>query len=167
LIFVTTGSMLPFDRLTRAVDEWAARCRRDDVLVQIGTGKYQPRHARWVRMMKPREFTRAVQECELVVAHLGMGSIITAMQARKPVLLLPRLHALGELTSDHQLHGAEWLRDRAGVWIADDTEHLQRLLDDFAAGRVKRPEAGASEFASPELLEKVRSYIWHGTGMER
>lgn len=159
MIFVTVGSMFPFDRLTKATDSWAARAEVRDMLIQIGSGEYVPSHARWTRMMARREFNEAVSSCDLVVAHLGMGSIITALQAQKPILLLPRIFELGEHTSNHQLHGVDWLRNRPGIWIADDADSLHRYLDEFQAGRLTRPTDRPDEHASPELIAHVRDFI--------
>ena len=44
MIFVTIGSMFPFDRLIRVMDDWTARSGRKDVLAQIGNGGYVPQH---------------------------------------------------------------------------------------------------------------------------
>ncbi len=159
MIFATVGSMFPFDRLASGIDEWAGRSGYPDVLVQIGTGRYQPKHARWVRMLKPAEFTDAINACSLIVAHLGMGSVIAASQARKPLLLLPRQLALGEHTSDHQMDGVEWLRSRAGIWIAEDVPAMHRLLDDFVAGRIRHGIMEIQPYASEELLTHVKAFI--------
>lgn len=94
MIFTSVGSMLPFDRLVRAVDDWAAANRHVPVLIQIGDGTYQPRHADWVRIMPHDLYARRLAECTLFVAHVGIGSIFQALEARKQLLMLPRLATL-------------------------------------------------------------------------
>jgi len=42
--FATVGSQEPFDRLIRAVDEWAVLHGRSDVFAQIGDSTYCPEH---------------------------------------------------------------------------------------------------------------------------
>jgi UDP-N-acetylglucosamine transferase subunit ALG13 len=159
VIFVTVGSMFPFDRLAKGADEWAERNPRQPMLVQIGTGSYVPRFARSVRMLRPTEFGEAVGGATLVVAHLGMGSIITAMQARKPIVLMPRIFDLGEHTSDHQMHGTDWLRGRPGIWIADDVDALHHYLDAFRDGSLVQGSLGVEPHASTELIGRVRAFI--------
>jgi len=45
-----------------------------------------------------------MQNASVVVAHAGMGSVITAMQHNTPIVLLPRLLEAGEHTvSRHSL----------------------------------------------------------------
>ena len=49
MIFVTIGSMFPFDRLIRAMDDWAAAQPEPvELVAQIGEGSYRPAHMRWV-----------------------------------------------------------------------------------------------------------------------
>src|SRR5687768_13648940 len=98
MIFASVGSMLPFDRFVQAVDEWAAANPQTPVYLQIGNGTYEPRHAEWVRIMPHAEYSRRLRECTLFVAHVGMGSILQSLEARKQMLLLPRLQRLGEHT---------------------------------------------------------------------
>ena len=101
-VFVSVGSMMPFDRLTRAMDEWAATNPGIPVEIQIGKGDYEPRHAKWVRKLALPDYQARVAGCALFVAHCGMGSIISAIEAGKPILMLPRLQAMGEHNTDHQ-----------------------------------------------------------------
>ena len=44
MIFVTVGTQLPFDRLVRAVDAWAAEHPQVDVFGQIGPASFRPKH---------------------------------------------------------------------------------------------------------------------------
>ena len=61
MIFVTIGSMFPFDRLIRAMDAWAAeRAPETELLAQIGAGAYEPRNMPWVRRLDQADFARTV-----------------------------------------------------------------------------------------------------------
>ena len=111
MIFVTVGSMFPFDRLIRVMDEWTAAQGRDDVFAQIGNGTYEPKYMKWTRKLDQLDFAKTVQDSELIVAHAGMGSVIMADQYAKPIVLLPRIKDQGEHTTDHQLATAAWLNE--------------------------------------------------------
>ena len=106
--------MMPFDRLVQAMDEWAAAHPDVPVEIQIGRGKYEPRHAKFVRLMPVAEYRQRVADARLFVAHAGMGSIISAIEAGKPLLMLPRLQAQGEHNTDHQLATAASIGARPG-----------------------------------------------------
>lgn len=129
MIFVTVGSMFPFDRLIRAMDGWAARNAQEHIFAQIGDGSYLPQNMPYARMVPPSRFHEICHETDLIVAHAGMGSVISAAEIGKPIILFPRHAAWKEHTTDHQLHTAGWLRDRPGVFIADDDEDLDLQIE--------------------------------------
>ena len=62
---------------------------------------------KWVRLLAPEEFTNAVRSCSIIVAHAGTGSFFLAAQMAKPIVMVPRLAANHEHTTDHQLHTLE------------------------------------------------------------
>jgi UDP-N-acetylglucosamine transferase subunit ALG13 len=158
LIFASVGSMLPFDRLIRAVDEWAAANPSEPVYIQIGEGEYEPRHAPFVRMMPHTEYRQRLEDCDLFVAHVGMGSILQSLEARKQLLMLPRLAALREHTTDHQLHTAARFRDTEGLMIVDDTDALQAAMTRLLRQPLAR-SAGISRFAPQPMIDKVAQFL--------
>ena len=158
VIFASVGSMLPFDRLVRAVDDWAGENPGQPVYIQIGEGDYEPRHAPFTRVMPMADYRERLRTCDLFVAHVGMGSILQALEERKQMLLLPRLHALGEHTTDHQLHTAARFGHLAGLRIVDDVAALRREMGALLAQPM---EAGVaiSDAASPGLLAGVTAFL--------
>ena len=162
MIFVTVGTQLPFDRMVRAVDEWAGRAGNGErVFAQIGPSQYKPEHIKYAAFIDADEFQRRTREARAVIAHAGMGSIITALVMGKPILVMPRRAAMGEQRNDHQLATAQHFlaQGRIGV-AADEDELLARLekLDQLCAA--ERIEAKAS----PRLLRALRKFARCETG---
>jgi UDP-N-acetylglucosamine transferase subunit ALG13 len=157
-VFVSVGSMMPFDRLTRAMDEWAAANPGIPVEIQIGKGDYEPRHARSVRKLALPDYQARVAGCRLFVAHCGMGSIISAIEAGKPILMLPRLEAMGEHNTDHQLATARHVGIRPGLHVAADADHLKARASALLADSGASP-APISRFADPEFTARIRAFI--------
>ena len=154
MIFVTIGSMFPFDRLVRAMDAYAATAE-EPCLAQIGAGAFEPAHMEWVRSLPAADYARAVAECDLVVAHAGMGSVITAREYGKPIVLLPRRAALGEHNNDHQLDTAAWLRARSGIELAErETDLATCIKAARAGGKLDRVAAQAPE----AFLARLRAF---------
>ena len=158
MIFVTVGSMMPFDRLIRAMDEWA-RAHPDQIVVaQIGGGNYVPSNMSWTRMLSPSEYRDAVERSAAIVAHAGMGSFFFAMEMRKPIVMLPRYASKNEHTTDHQVHTVQWLRDKPGVHVAMMEDELEGAIDkalvnegaDF--GEFRR-------FAPEPFLKKIHQFL--------
>lgn len=158
MIFASVGSMLPFDRLVQAVDEWAAANPSEEVYLQIGRGEYEPRHAPFVRMMPHTEYRQRLEACDLFVAHVGMGSILQSLEACKQLLMLPRLASLREHTTDHQLHTAARFRDVQGLLIVDDVAALQAAMSRLLREPLPT-SAGLARHAPQPMLDRVAEYL--------
>ena len=157
VIFVTVGSMLPFDRLIRAADAWAPAAGQE-VFAQIGNSGYKPLHMPFAKMLTPGEFTEKLRSACLVVAHAGMGTVISAMEAGKPIVVLPRRAADREVTTDHQIHTANWLKDKPGVLVAateaDLAPVIAKAMETLATAATRVPDS-----APPELIARIRSFL--------
>ncbi len=140
MILLSVGTQLPFDRLVRAVDDWAVATRRDDVIGQIGPSDYAPRAIRAFDFLDHQRFRVLQADCSVMVSHAGMGSIITAMEMGKPIILLARDHRLGEHRNAHQTSTIRHFATLPGVYVAQDTAGVVALLD-RADTLVARPSA--------------------------
>ncbi len=156
MIFVTVGSSAPFDRLVRAVDEWAGSRGRNDVFAQIGSSHYRPKHLQVVHQLDPTEFRDRIRSATLVVAHAGMGSIILALEIGKPIVIMPRRAHLGETRNDHQFATAKEFYRMEGIMVAFDEQELLLKLDQGEASATA-PEIRAE--ASPRLISAVRAFL--------
>jgi UDP-N-acetylglucosamine transferase subunit ALG13 len=158
LIFASVGSMLPFERFVRAVDEWAQENPAQDVFLQIGETKYEPRYAPFARMVPMTEYRRHLRQCDLFVAHVGMGSILQALEDRKQTLMLPRHQEWGEHTTDHQIHTAERFSHLPGLKMVDTVEDLRREMSALLTAPLALGDAISNQ-ASPELIAGVRNFL--------
>lgn len=157
MIFVTIGSMFPFDRLIRLVDELVPQWPQESFFAQVGESELQPRNMAFEKVLAARAFGEKVRSARLIIAHAGMGSIISAMEAKKPIAVLPRLAANGEVTTDHQLATAKWLRDKPGVYVAMEEAELEGAIR--AALSAPAEQEGMSATAPAPFLQKIRSFI--------
>jgi UDP-N-acetylglucosamine transferase subunit ALG13 len=161
VIFLTVGTQLPFDRLVKALDSWAGARGRSDIFGQIadpGPEGYRPKNFPFTANVPPADFQQRCRDAALIVAHAGMGSLITAMTFGKPILVMPRRGHLNEHRNDHQFATAEKLGNRPGVAVALDEAELAAKLDAMAA----EGTAGAATlppFADEKLIAAVRSAI--------
>jgi UDP-N-acetylglucosamine transferase subunit ALG13 len=159
MIFVTVGTQLPFYRLIRAVDLWAAENPGIEVFAQIGPSDFRPGHIESVDFVKPDLADRYFRKADLIVSHAGMGSIITALKYHKPLLMLPRNAALGEHRNDHQMATAKWLGTRNGITVAWNEDEVPRYL----SGQMQMSQAGElSDSADPAFIARLRQAIFTG-----
>jgi UDP-N-acetylglucosamine transferase subunit ALG13 len=156
VIFVTVGAQMPFDRLIEAVDQWALMRNRPDVFAQIGPSNLKPKMISVARFIEPQEFRMRVNQADLIVAHAGMGSIITALECGKPIIVMPRRGDLRETRNDHQLATAKYFEQSRQVIVAHDEKQLIERLDNTDGQNCfERIGSHASEM----LITTIRSFL--------
>lgn len=156
MIFVTVGAQMPFDRLVKTVDQWARERGRDDVFAQIGMSDYRPSNMQWTPFLSTEEFKQRSEAAKVIVAHAGTGSIITALQLGKPILIMPRRANLRETRNDHQVATAEQFRRFDSVAVALDENELITRLDEIDNLRGRQ---SIEPYASLELVGAIREFI--------
>lgn len=156
MILVTVGAQMPFDRLVAAVDAWAGSRPDAKVFAQIGPTELRPRHVEWVQFLAPEEFRRRVVAADVIVGHAGMGTILTALEYGKPVIVMPRRGHLQETRNDHQVATAERLREQGRVHVAKDESEIPGWLD--RTGEMRQGDAIRAT-ASPELIAALRGFV--------
>lgn len=162
MIFLTTGSELPFNRLVRAVDMWCATKGRSDVIGQLGRlgpDDHQPAHFQWHAFLAPDEYNRLFAEAEVIVAHAGMGSIISALTLSKPILMLPRLARLNETRNDHQVATLRRFVEREGVYGAETEEEIPALLDRILGSDLVSSDRKISSYADEAFTGALRTFL--------
>ncbi|MDF2368171.1 glycosyltransferase, partial [Sneathiella sp.] len=147
------------------LDNWALESGYKDIFAQVaelGEEGYKPRNFAWQSFLDPDGFKSRFEEADLIVAHAGMGTIITALTMKKPLLIMPRKGAFKETRNDHQIATAEQFARRSGIFVAKDETELGTVLEDLLANPPSTIKEAASEFAEPELLQAIRSFIQDG-----
>jgi exopolysaccharide biosynthesis glucuronosyltransferase PssE len=158
VIFLTIGTQLPFDRLVRPIDAWVGAHPDVECFAQIGTAEFEPQHMQFAKFLTADETRRRMQEAELIIAHAGMGTVISALQMGKPLLIMPRQCAFGEQRNDHQLASAAAFRRRPNIFVAMDETEIAARMDELTPVRAFHGEP-IGPHASPGLLAAVREFI--------
>jgi UDP-N-acetylglucosamine transferase subunit ALG13 len=152
MIFATLGtSPIPFDRLLLALDELALD---EPLVLQHGASAIRPAGATCLGFMSYDETVGYIRRARAVVAHGGVGTIITAMANGHKPIVMPRLRRLGEAVDDHQSALAERLHRSGLVTAVDDTAGLGAAL----AERGERVAAAGGP-AGGRLVADLRAYI--------
>ncbi len=129
MIFATMGTQIPFDRFLRMLDQVAPLLKGEQIIAQTIEGHYKPKNFETVGLIGPELFSRYVESARIVVSHAGMGTIISALTARRPIVVVPRKASLGEHRNEHQLATARRLKDMGFVHVADDATQLLDALN--------------------------------------
>jgi UDP-N-acetylglucosamine--N-acetylmuramyl-(pentapeptide) pyrophosphoryl-undecaprenol N-acetylglucosamine transferase len=87
------------------------------------------------RAVGAAELLAAMRRADVVVAHAGTGTALTALEIGKCPVLVPRVHAHGEHVDDHQ---AQTARELAGRGLAVDAGADDLRLDHLLAAAARR-----------------------------
>ncbi len=159
MIFLTVGSQLPFDRLTAAVDEWAATHPEAVVFGQVGDTDAPPCHFAFVSTMTPEEYQQRFADADLIIAHAGMGTIIAALESHKPMLMLPRLAELAESRNDNQVGTARHFRSFGLFEIVGSEAEIPPRLDHMLANLDDYQRASDSFGVQDRLIKAIRDFV--------
>lgn len=105
--------------------------------------------------MTPKEFNSLFAKARLIVAHAGMGTIISALNQDKPIIVFPRRRELKEHRSNHQIATADKLKELGYLYVVENAEELKDLL----LKRDLKPLCHIGSVASTSLIEAVRQDI--------
>jgi UDP-N-acetylglucosamine transferase subunit ALG13 len=160
MIFVTSGTQLPFDRFIRTVDEVAAAFPEKQFLVQAINIRHKVTspNIQLASYLSPVEFSEAVSTAELMISHAGIGSILSSAESGRPLIVFPRMGKLKEHRNNHQVATCEAMQKKFPLNVANNATELKQLLEVFFEGdlallpRIPR-------YATNDLLVSLKEFV--------
>lgn len=154
MIFVTIGTQLPFDRLIRIIDSLAPQLN-EEIFAQVYKCGFTPKNIKTVDFIAPDEFNSLFDKARLIISHAGMGTILSALQKDKPIIVFPRIAAMGEHRNEHQMATARKFKELGIVNVAMNEEELTAML--LNGEQTTLQHIGNS--ASPSLIRSIEEFI--------
>ncbi|RYZ98900.1 MAG: glycosyl transferase family 28 [Sphingobacteriaceae bacterium] len=158
MIFVTTGTQEPFDRLIEAVDELAGKLPGVTFNVQAFTSEYKATNINVQNFITPVEFDFNMRHAKLIISHAGMGTIISALVNSKPIIVMPRLLKYHEHRNEHQLATAKKLDDLGYILVAYNEQDLVDKVLEIWPDDLKCLH-NVGNVASQKLLNSLNNFI--------
>ena len=91
----------------------------------------------------------------MVIAHAGMGTILSALKQDKPIIVVPRLASMKEHRNDHQMATAMRMDELGYVYVAYDKKQLKDLM----MQKNLKPLKHIGTQASVSLEESLKKFI--------
>ena len=156
MILVTLGTQdKPFDRLLKAIDKEIKNGNiKDEVIVQAGFTKYKSKNMKILDLIDREEFEKLITNCNLLITHGGVGSIMTGLNHNKTVIAVPRLSKYGEHVNDHQIQIVNNFT-KAGYLIGiDDVNELDKSLEEAKNFTPKKYKSNTSN-----MIKLINDFI--------
>lgn len=140
MIFVTLGTQdKSFSRLLDAIEKQIKNGTiKEKVIVQAGYTDYISENMEILKMIPMEEFDKYIKECDLLITHAGVGSIMTGLSNNKKVIAAARLKEYNEHTNDHQIQIATEFSKEGYIIYLDNFDNLDKTLEKVKTFKPKK-----------------------------
>ncbi|RKD92005.1 glycosyltransferase [Mangrovibacterium diazotrophicum] len=154
MIFVTVGTQAPFERFVKAMDEIAGKIE-EPVVAQVFDENYKSKNMETYAFISPEKFSKLLLEARLIVSHAGTGTILSALENKIPIIVMPRLASLGEHRNEHQTATVRKFLELGYVYSANNLDELEKLIINDKT--ISLHQLG--KYASTELTESLHDFF--------
>lgn len=153
MIFVSLGTMdMPFYRMAKAVDEWAATTD-EKIVVQTGYTDYEYKNIKNIfRFCTKDEMQRYINEADILILQGGWGAISEAMEKKKRIVVIPRYDKTEHIHDQFQLiRKLDSLGCVIGVF---DEKDLAEKIEEAKTFNFKQIKKGNAQCLIEDTLRK-------------
>lgn len=127
MIFITLGTQdKSFERLLIKIDEMINKgIINGEVVVQAGSTKYKSENMNIFDYINMDEFNGYIENCDFMITHGGVGTIINGINHGKKVLAVARREKYGEHENDHQVEITKKFTDMGYIVGCIDVDELE------------------------------------------
>ena len=156
MILVTLGTQdKTFPRLLHAIQKQIDNGNiKDKVVVQAGSTKFDSADMEIFDLIDRDKFAQLISECDLLITHGGVGSIITGLKNNKKIIAAPRLERYGEHTNDHQLQIIDRFSESGFIVPLYDFDSLDKVLKDIVKFKPKKFKSNTDR-----MIKLIENYI--------
>ncbi len=164
MILVTLGTQdKDFSRLLKAIDnEIEKKNITDKVIVQAGTTKYESNNMEIFDLISKDELSKLVEECDLLITHGGVGSILDGIKNNKKIIAAARLKKYKEHTNDHQKQIVKTFAEKGYILELKDFSKLDKVLEKAKTFKPKKFKSNTKNFVKmvDNYIEKDNHISW-------
>ncbi len=148
MIFITLGTQdKTFERLLIEIDLLIRnKIIQDEVIVQAGHTKYESESMKVFDFINMEQFEKYISECDILITHGGVGSILSGINHEKKVIAVARRAKYKEHENDHQLQIISEFVDRDLILGCRDVHELKEKILMLDAFKVRMHESNNSKF---------------------
>ncbi len=156
MIFIAVGTQkFQLNRLLKQIDRLIGTKKiSEKVFAQIGNSDYKPVNYEYTDFLNKEEFDKYIGECDVLITHSGVGTIISGLNQKKPVIVYPRLAKYNEHVDDHQLQIAESFSMQNLVLLCGEKDDLNKLIQ-----KARSHKFSVYRSQRENVIKTVRSFI--------
>ena len=158
MIFVILGTQdKPFSRILKALEREIKKGNiQEKVVVQAGCTNFKSKYMEIYDYMYMKTFNQYIKDCDYVVTHGGVGSIIDSLKKNKKVLVVPRKKEYDEHENDHQIQITEKFTNMGYIISCTNTKDLIKNIQELKEFQPKKFKSN-----NKNMIKNIESYIDH------
>lgn len=147
MIFVSLGTNdKSFERLLSTIDNEIQEGKIiDEVVVQSGYTKYDSKNMKIIDLMPIDMFNKYITDCDILITHGGVGTILDGLKKGKKIIAFPRLSKYGEHVNDHQVEIIDEFYN-SGFILTGEVEDVSSLIKECSSFNPKSYKSNNYKF---------------------
>lgn len=147
MIFVSLGTNdKSFERLLLKIDkEISLGNIKDNVIVQSGFTKFSSDNMEVIDLMSMDEFKKNISDCDILITHGGVGTILDGLKLGKKIIAFPRLSKYKEHANDHQVQIINEFYE-SGYILTGEVDNLVDLINRSKSFKPKAYRSNNNKF---------------------
>lgn len=156
MILVTLGTQdKTFPRLLEAIQKQIDKGNiKEKVVVQAGSTKFESKQMEIFDLIDRDKYAQLISECDLLITHGGVGSIITGLKNNKKIIAAPRLEKYKEHTNDHQIQIIEKFTNSGFILPLYDFDKLDETIKQAKKFKPKKYQSNTHN-----MIKLIEEYI--------
>ena len=131
MVFIAVGTQKQqFTRIFEKIEK-SKNLEREELIAQAGFTKYETNKIKMFEFIEQENLDKYIEESEYIICHGGIGTIFSALEKNKKVLVVPRLKKYKEHVNDHQLEICRQLQKEGYIVYLDDNEDLDTKIEEL------------------------------------
>lgn len=126
----------------------------EEVIVQAGYTKYESENMKIFDLVSQKELNELIQNAKFIIAHGGVGTIITALKKNKKVIAVARRKEYHEHVNNHQMEIINTFSEKGYIIGIDDANKLEDAIKKIEAFKPEKYKSGTSK-----IIKLVEDFI--------
>lgn len=162
MILVTLGTQdKKFYRLIKEVDRLIEQGKiKEEVIVQAGSSSnYKTDRMKVLDLLPMDEFQKALDDCDLLITHGGVGTILKGLKKNKKIIAVPRLKKFKEHVNDHQVQIVNNFSDEGYILKVENITTLYDVIEYSKVFKPKKYKSNNKKFIE-KLSKEIDKCLW-------
>lgn len=138
MIFVSIGTQKQqFARIFKKIEN-SKILENEEIIAQSGFTKFNSQKIKMLGFIEQEKLNEYIKEADFVICHGGVGTIFSALNMQKKVLVMPRLKKYKEHKNDHQVEICKELEKEEYIIYLKEDDDIDEKIKELKKKELKK-----------------------------